>query len=62
MSIGTVLVIVAALLVIVGLAVGYGTDSGSPNLRHRRSYLMVGIAVLLICVALCIGVEPFVRT
>jgi hypothetical protein len=58
MSVGTLLVIIAAILVIVAMAIGYTAD----GVRRHRSYLVLCIAVLLICIALCVGVVPFVRT
>jgi hypothetical protein len=62
MSVGTLLVIVAAILVVVAMLVGYTGSPAAPNTRPRNAYFVLCFAVLLICIALCIGVEPFVRT
>lgn len=61
MPLGTILVIIAALLVIIGIAVGFMGSETHPA-RYRRPFLILAIAVLLVCTALCIGVEPFIRT
>lgn len=62
MTIGTILVIVAAILVVVGMLVGFNGPANGAAPRYRRPYAILGVAVLLICIALFVGVEPFVRT
>jgi hypothetical protein len=61
MSIGTVLVIIAGILAIICLFFPYSGDAASPRSRRGVS-LILPIALLLVCIALAIGVEPFVRT
>lgn len=60
MSLGAILVIVAAILVIVALVVGY--SHGPEPARYRRVWAIFGVALILICVALGVGVAPFIGT
>ena len=58
MTIGVLLIIVAGVLVIVDLALG---RTWGPEWYHRARWLL-SVAVLLVCIALLLGVEPFIKT
>lgn len=61
MSIGTVLVIIAAILAIFSLFFASPGEPSGPRYRRGTSFILP-IALLLVCIALAIGVTPFVRT
>lgn len=61
MSLGAVLVCIAAVLAIFSM---FFASPGEPNgPRYRRGTgLILPIAVLLVCIALAVGITPFVST
>lgn len=61
MSIGTVLVVIAGILALISLFVPYGGEPSAPRTRRGVGFI-IPVALLLLCIALAIGVTPFVRT